>query len=112
MFVLDIAINMVVQTVDIRGALLYAKQKRDVYITLPIKLTNNIKRYKKLKKTLYGLPDSPQDFYDDISIYLLSHGYVRTTVDPCFFHKRVGDKFLIAVVHVDDFAIAGDSVRQ
>jgi hypothetical protein len=109
MFALAVAMNMVIQTVDIRGAFLYAKQLRDVYITLPTKLTNNIKTFKKLKKTLYGLPDSPQAFYDDISIYLLSNGYMRTSVDPCFFYKRVGKKFLMAVIHVNDFAIAGDS---
>ena len=93
MFALAVATNMVIQTVDIRGAFLYAKQVNDVYITLPTKLTNGEKVYKKLHKTLYGLPDSPQAFYDDISIYLLENGYKRCSVDPCFFYKREGKFF-------------------
>jgi hypothetical protein len=32
----------------------------------------------EIDKTLYGLSDSPQAFYDDISIYLLKNGYKRT----------------------------------
>ena len=78
MFAIAVARNMVIQTVNIRCAFLYDEQKRDAYITLPVQLTNNIKRYKKLKKSLYGLPDSLQAFYDDISIYFLSNGYTRT----------------------------------
>jgi hypothetical protein len=43
----------------------------------------------------------------DVSKFLLQHGYSRTTADPCMFFKRLSDgKFIVMVVHVDDFAIA------
>lgn len=56
-------------------------------------------------------PDSPRVFYDDISIYLLSVCYYILSVDQCFFYKRVGDRLFKAIVHFDDFAIAGDSME-
>lgn len=64
-----------IKSIDKRGAILYAEQKRDVFIVLLPRLTNGIKSYAKLNKTLYGLPDSPQAFYDNISIYLPQNGY-------------------------------------
>ncbi len=112
LFAIAVALNMDINTVDIKGAILYAKQKREVYILLPTKLTKGQKKYMILFKTLYGQADSPQAFYDDLSIFLLDNGYLRTAVDPCFFYKGTpGNKYLLTVIHVDDFAIAGDCIE-
>ena len=79
------------------------------FISLPTKLTAGKKIYWKLKKTLYGLPESPQAFYDHVSLHLMSNGYTRTQSDPCVFYLRNGDNFTVCFVHVDDFAIAATS---
>ena len=77
---------------------------------LPTKLTFGKKVYWKLKKTLYGLPQSPQAFYEDIAEHLLSNGYQRTEADPCLFYLRTNPLDLtMCFVHVDDFAIAATS---
>jgi dimeric dUTPase (all-alpha-NTP-PPase superfamily) len=96
-------------SIDINGAFLYPEQKRLVYILLPILLTDN-KCYWKLNKTLYGLRESPQAFYDDVSSFLLANSFTRTIADPCMFFKRKSDtEFIMVVVHVDDFAIAAST---
>jgi len=78
-----------------------------VYISLPARYTDGIPTYWKLNKTLYGLPESPQAFYRDVSKLLLDNGYLRTTADPCMFYKHgPNGRFICMVVHVDDFAIA------
>jgi hypothetical protein len=107
LFAIAVIFGLMITGIDVKGAFLYPDQERPVYISLPARYTGGQPVYWKLKKTLYGLPDSPQAFYRDVSKFLLQHGYSRTTADPCMFFKRSSDgKFIVMVVHVDDFAIA------
>jgi hypothetical protein len=107
LFAIAVIFGLTITGVDVKGAFLYPDQESPVYITLPARYTDGEPVYWKLNKTLYGLPDSPQAFYRDVSKFLLQHGYSRTTADPCMFFKRLHDgKFIFMVVHVDDFAIA------
>ena len=110
-FFLSIIFGLMVTGVDVKGAFLYPEQKTDVYISLPSRMTEGSPRYWKLKKTLYGLSESPRAFYDDCSTLLMANGYTRTTSDPCMFHKHVGDKYIMIVVHVDDFVIASSDKK-
>jgi hypothetical protein len=74
--------GLTITGVDVKGAFLYPDQESPVYITLPARYTDGEPVYWKMNKTLYGLPDSPQAFYRDVSKFLLQHGYSRTTADP------------------------------
>jgi hypothetical protein len=75
-------------------------------------ITSGKSIYWKLKRTLYGLSDSPKDFYDHVSNTLLGLGYIKTIADPCVFVKREGKEFTICVIHVDDFiVVATDNHR-
>lgn len=110
MFALAVIFRLTITGIDIKGAFLYPEQQKPVYISLPSRLTEGQPCYWRLKKTLYGLPESPAAFYDDMSTHLLSHSYTRTTADPCMFYKRCDEGgFIMMVVHVDDFAIASSS---
>jgi hypothetical protein len=82
LFALAVIMGLSICSIDINGAFLYPEQKRLVYILLPILLTDN-KYYWKLNKTLYGLRESPQAFYDDVSSFLLANSFTRTIADPC-----------------------------
>jgi hypothetical protein len=110
-FILSIIFGLMVTGIDVKGAFLYPDQTHDVYISLPSRLTEGSPRYWKLKKTLYGLSESPRAFYEDCSQLLLDNGYLRTTADPCMFHKRVGDQYIMIIVHVDDFIIASSNKK-
>ena len=100
---LSINLNMTLKGYDIFGAFCNPILPRTVYIRLP---DGSIWR---LNKALYGLRDSPKLFYEDVSALLLSAGYSRCENDPCMFHKTDSRGSLIAVVHVDDFAVASTS---
>ena len=41
-----------------------------------------------------------------MATHLLTHGYKRSPLDPCLFHKISEGCKIIFCVHVDDFAIA------
>ena len=113
---LAMSLGLVISKADVSGAFLYPliNQDQPVYIMLPEKYTGKAKRvYWKLNKTLYGLPQSPEAFYSDVSQHLMTSGYHRSTADPCLFYLRDTEGNITLVsVHVDDFAIAGSNQKQ
>ncbi len=52
----------------------------------------------KLKKTLYGLKQSPRSFCKYLTKAMKSYGMAVSNLDPCLF---IGDKVL-CITHVDD----------
>lgn len=99
---------------DISQAFLQAPLEKTVYIDKPdipgeFKSTRSGERLVgRLKKSLYGLPSSPRNWYNEYSNFLLSIGFKQTTHDPCVFMKRKRDRVLFTSVFVDDALIVGD----
>ena len=100
---LSVNLNLTLKGYDIYGAFCNPTLDRLVHIRLPDG------RIWRLNKALYGLQDSPKLFYEDVSSLLLSKGYMRCDNDPCMFHKTDHRGYLMAVIHVDDFAVASDN---
>jgi hypothetical protein len=104
---LAVMLGLILFGLDVYAAFLIPPIKRNVYVTLPTQVTEGKTVYWKLKKTLYGLADSPRQFYEHMSATLLRNGYIKTVSDPCVFIKRISDvKFIIVVVYVDDLMLA------
>jgi hypothetical protein len=62
----------------------------------------------KLKKSLYGLKQSPRQWYKLLDKFLKKNHYRRSDVDPCIYVK--GDKEVIMIaLYVDDLIIASTS---
>ncbi len=57
----------------------------------------------KLRLALYGAKQSSALFFKLFNAFLLTLGFVSSTLDPCFYRR--GDAVLI--VHVDDIRCAG-----
>ena len=55
-----------------------------------------------LKKALYGLEQAPRAWYDRLTQYLVSYGFIRGKVDQTFFIKREDGELIVAQVCVDD----------
>jgi hypothetical protein len=109
---LVVVLGLVMEGLDIYGAFCVPEIKRDVFVVLPKLITGEHNIYWKLKRTLYGLADSPREFYLHVSANLISYGFKRTTADPCVFIKREADKYIIAVIYVDDFIVAATEHQQ
>jgi hypothetical protein len=84
--------QMVTCTVDTVGAYLYADYPADalpLFLTLPsnvaIACGLDPAQHYRIRKYLYGLPDSGRAYYRAYSKHLESHGYTRTVSDPCLF---------------------------
>ena len=61
----------------------------------------------KLKKSLYGLKQSPRMWYQKFDTYVLSFGFVRSKFDHCVYFKFDGDGFLVIALYVDDMLFIG-----
>ncbi len=59
-----------------------------------------------LRKSLYGLKQSPRCFNKAVDEWLRGQGFTPTQADPCIYTRRQGNTFLMLSVHVDDQLIA------
>lgn len=106
-------------SVDTVGAYLYEDYPDDA-TPLYLKLEDHIavacglpigKTY-RIKKYLYGLPDSGRAYYQGYSSHLMANGYTRTISDPCLFVKLDGETRTYVWIHVDDTFVASTSKAE
>ena len=109
---LAVVVGLTLYGFDIYGAFLVPEIRRTVYVALPKASPNAKTTYWKLLRTLYGLADSPREFYEHLSKTLMKAGYTKSIADPCVFVKRRGDKVIICVIHVDDFIVAASGMDE
>ena len=55
-----------------------------------------------LKKAPYGLKQAPSAWYDRLTQYLVSHGFIRGKVDQTLSIKREDGELIVPQVYVDD----------
>ncbi|GKE74061.1 retrovirus-related pol polyprotein from transposon TNT 1-94 [Tanacetum coccineum] len=100
--------NMVVYQMDVKTVFLNGIQREEVYVSQPDGFVDpeNPNHVYKLKKALYGLKQAPRDWYDLLSLFLLSQKFTKGTVDPTLFVKREGKDILLVQIYVDDIIFA------
>jgi hypothetical protein len=62
----------------------------------------------KLKKSLYGLKQSPRAWYGRIDNFLQSLGFTKTIVSPNIYIKIVQSNLVILVLYVDHLFLTGE----
>ena len=65
----------------------------------------------KLKKSLYGLKQSPRMWYRNFDTYILGFGFVRSKANDYVYCKHVGEHFIYAVLYVDDMLLDGNTME-
>jgi hypothetical protein len=63
----------------------------------------------KLKKSLYGLKQSPRMWYKKIDTYMLGLHFIRSKEDHCVYFKLIGDHLIYLVLYVDDMLLIGNN---
>ena len=56
----------------------------------------------KLKKALYGLKQAPRAWYERLSDFLLSKGFMMGKVDTTLFTKKIDKDLFVLQIYVDD----------
>jgi hypothetical protein len=63
----------------------------------------------KMKKSLYGLKQSPRMWYQKFDTYMLGLGFTRNKEDQCVYFKLIGDHLIYLVLYVDDMLLIGNN---
>ncbi len=103
--------NMFVHQMDVETAFLNGDLQEDVYLQQPEGFERGGSDYIcKLKKSLYGLKQSPRCWNLKLHDYLIKAGYVQGKADPCVYHRE--KKTGIIAVYVDDLLLAADQEEK
>jgi len=65
----------------------------------------------RLRKSLYGLRQAPQQWFAKLSSKLEEYGFVSSYADYSLFTYRKGDIFLGLLVYIDDIILPGNNSK-
>ena len=99
---------------DVKNAFLHGDLEEEVYMEIPPGFNSRETEGKicKLKKSLYGLKQSPRAWFGRFRNEVCSMGYRQSNADHTLFFKHNYDKITILVVYVDDIVITGDDDKE
>ena len=108
-------LNLEVRQLDVKTAFLYADIEEEVYVkTAPGFETTNkdgVQLVMKLGKRLYGLAQSPQNWWKTIDPKLIKIGFVPLKYDSCVYIYNHNNTVVITTLYVDDLLVIGSDVR-
>ena len=103
------------QQLDVKNAFLHEDPKEEVYMELPPGFEEQLGKGKvcKLKKSLYGLKQSPRAWFEKFSDSIKSMGYTQGQTDYTMFYKHSHEgKITILIVYVDDIILTGNDEHE
>ena len=95
-----------IEQIDVPNAYLKGELEEEIYTEVPEGFTlppDQMSSVLRLKKELYGLKQSGQEWNKKISKFLYSIGYLAISGDSCVFYNLVTR--VILALYVDDFLI-------
>ena len=92
---------------NVVSAFLNGKLQEDIYMQQPegYVQAGNEQLVCKLKKSLYGLKQSPRCWNAVLNDYLKSVGFEQSGADPCVYIKKNTGCFTVIAVYVDDLIV-------
>ncbi|XP_062075335.1 uncharacterized protein LOC133779378 [Humulus lupulus] len=89
---------------DMKSAFLNGLLQEEVYVEQPRGFIDPHFPHHvyKLKKALYGLKQAPRAWYEKLTSYLLTHGFIKGNADQTLFIKHLPKGIFIAQIYVDD----------
>ena len=114
--VISIAVqhDMHLHQVDFTAAFLNRDLSEEVYMKQPTGFIKEAEEHLvcKLKRSLYGLKQSPRCWNHILDKELKKMGFNQSTGDPCIYISKSGGEMLIIGVYVDDIILAGRDLKQ
>jgi phosphoribosyl-AMP cyclohydrolase len=109
---IDAAFDLEVEQMNVKTTFLHGDLEEEIYMKKPEGFVVKGKKELvcKLKKSLYGLKQSPRMWYQKFDTYILGLGFVRSRVDHCVYSKKVGNHFIYVVLYVDDMLLVGNNM--
>ena len=102
--------NMQIHQMDVTTAFLYGDLKEDIYMHQPegCVVPGSEGLVCKLKRSLYGLKQSPRCWNQKIHGFLSKQGFKETQSDTALYTKGTGRSKILIGLYVDDLLIASE----
>ena len=108
---LAINANWPLYQLDVKNAFLNGDLEEEVFMSLPPGFVDKygVGKVCKLKKSLYGLKQSPRAWFERFSKVVKKFGFLQSQADHTLFYRHSKEgKVAILIVYVDDIILIGD----
>ena len=98
--------------IDVKTVFLYGDLDEEIYMNQPdgFKVARKEKMVCKLEKLLYGLKQSPRQWYKRFDKFMIGKKYTRSKYDHCVYLRKLQDRsYIYVLLYVDDMLIASRS---
>ena len=101
--------NLLLHQMDVTTGFLNGTLEEEVYLKQPAGFATKGKEHLvcKLKKSIYGLKQSPHYWNEALDEHLCNIGFTQSSSDPCMYTSEGGSVLL--TVYVDDVLLAAKS---
>lgn len=104
--------NLELEQLDVKTAFLHGELEEVIYMTQPdgFQVPGKENYVCKLKKSLYGLKQSPRQWYKRFDSYMIQIDYSRSLYDCCVYYNKLNNgSYIYLVLYVDDMLIAAQN---
>ena len=110
---LGAAMDLEMHQMDVKTAFLNGDLEEDIYMDQPQGFVQEGQEELvcKLKKSLYGLRQSPRAWYEKIHQFFVDQGFKRSHADHSLYLKQTSSFLLIVLIYVDDLIILSSDMR-
>jgi len=106
--------DLELEQLDVKTAFLHGELEEEIYMDQPegFIVPGKENYVCKLKRSLYGLKQSPRQWYKRFDSFMLSHGFKRSKYDSCVYLKHDNGSPIYLLLYVDDMLIAAKSRKD
>src|SRR3954463_4906897 len=99
---------------DVKNASLHGDLKEEVYMEISpgFEDTRTVVKVCRLKRSLYGLKQSPRAWFDRFRLAMVRFGYHQSSLDHNLFIRRKNGKTTLLIVYVDDIVLTGNDIGE
>lgn len=100
--------NLKLEQLDVKTAFLLGSLDEKIYMTQPEGFEHGYKSIVcLLKKSFYGLKDSPRQWYRRFDEFMIKQGFSRSKHESCVnFSKLKDNSYIYLLIYVDNMLIA------
>jgi hypothetical protein len=105
--------DMVLEQMDVKTTFLHGDLEEQIYMEQLEGFSQLGQEHLvyKLKKSLYGLKQSPRQWYKRFNSYMIKFGYMRCEYDCCVYVRSLDDdSFIFLLLYVDDILILAKNI--
>ena len=114
MIALSVTLGWELNHMDVITVFLNGKLKERIYMEQPpgFVVPGHEDKVCQLNRSLYGLKQSPRQWYEEIDNHLRKSGWTCSELDPNLYFLREGDTITVLMLYVDDLLIFGSSKEK